>query len=190
MRYLAIVLFLLQVLCFQLQAQSNTTELIQWYPSFNEGLIKANQNSSKLILLDVYTHWCGPCKSLSRNLNHPEVAKVINQYFHPVKFNAEGNEKVHFLDKGFINQDFDPNKTQGRNATHPFAFFIASVQGRLGYPTLVFLKNDGKEHYPVPGVFEPQELIYLLYYMAENHYKKMGFPQFKKENAERLALKK
>ncbi len=45
-------------------------------------------NSTKLVILDFYTHWCGPCRKLA-----PELSKIHDSYENVVvvKANAESD---------------------------------------------------------------------------------------------------
>jgi len=54
------------------------------------------ENSSKLVILDFYTEWCGPCRRLA-----PELEKIHNSHDNVmvVKANAEDDELEALVNK-------------------------------------------------------------------------------------------
>ena len=49
-------------------------------------------HNDKLYMVDFYTSWCGWCKKMdNETFSNPIVVKILNKYYNPVKFNAEGN---------------------------------------------------------------------------------------------------
>ena len=67
-----------------------------------------------------------------------------------MKFNAEGQEEINFYNQKFSNPNYDINR-KGRNATHQFTQFL----GVKGYPTMVFLSENGAPIMPVVGYQKP-----------------------------------
>mgnify|MGYP002734978489 CR=1 FL=1 len=57
--------------------------------SFEQALEKANQEN-KLIFVDAYAAWCGPCKWMDNNVfNKVEVGNVYNPQFVNLRINME-----------------------------------------------------------------------------------------------------
>lgn len=116
---------------------------------------KASKSSKKLIFMDVYTDWCGPCKMLDRNtFSDPEVIKYINANYHSVKFNAESQSELTFNGKKYANPNFDPSK-KGRNSAHEFTRYL-NVRG---YPTMYVLEGSGKIVNNLVGYRTPDQLM-------------------------------
>ncbi len=76
--------------------------LIQWLDP--ETAYEQNKVNAKPFFIDVYTSWCGWCKRMDQTtFQDPVVAKYINTYFYPVKFNAETNDTINFLERQYVN---------------------------------------------------------------------------------------
>ena len=137
---------------------------IEWM-TLSEAL-QAQKKEPKKIFMDVYTHWCGPCKLLDKNtFQNPDVVRYISEFYYPVKFNAEGTEIIQFFDQTFSNPNHDPNR-KGRNATHQFTQFL----GINGYPTMVFLSEQGDPIMPLVGYKTPQQLELFLKMIKQGDY--------------------
>jgi len=95
----------------------DTVEGIQFHKaSWKEALIKAKKEN-KLVFLDMYATWCGPCKKLKAyTFSSAEVGKYYNEKFINVALDAEKGEGVE----------------------------IARKYGVRGYPTLLFIDSSGK----------------------------------------------
>lgn len=69
-----------------------------------EQAYKASRTLDKPIFIDVYTSWCGWCKRMDQTtFRDPVVANYINTNFYPVKFNAETNDTINFLERTYWN---------------------------------------------------------------------------------------
>jgi len=145
---------------------SNDGEETKWY-SFNEA-VELNAKNGKKLFVDVYTNWCGPCKWLDKNtLSHPGIQKIMDEYFIPVKFNAEGNDTISFDGKVFVNKN--PNAA-ARMSTHEFTPYIASTPQGVAYPTMVFFNNELELIQPITGALRPRQLEPILVFIGGDHY--------------------
>jgi thioredoxin-related protein len=133
----------------------------------------------KPLFVDVYTSWCGPCKMLDRNtFSDPKLVEYVNKSFYAVKFNAESGDPVTFKGQKLVNPDFNPANTGGRNGTHQLTMTIANVQGRIAYPTVVYLDSDLNVLAPVQGYLTPDQMEPILNYFGEGHYKTQDYQAF------------
>lgn len=152
------------LLSFLLSASLLKGQDIAWM-SWDEAVAKATQeNNSKKIFVDVYTDWCGWCKKMDKDtFQNPEVAAYMQEHFYMVKLDGEGKEPIEFNGKKFT---FVP---QGRNGYHQLA--AALLQGRLSYPTVVFLDETFQMLSPVPGYQKPDAFMNIARYFGDNIYK-------------------
>ena len=116
---------------------------IKWV-TFEEA-IELSKKKPKKIFVDVYTHWCGWCKRMDKaTFQTKDVGDYMNKNYYCVKFNAEGKEDVVIGDKTYKN----------RGKTHDLAREL--LQGKMSYPTVVFLDERFSMLTPVPGYQEPK----------------------------------
>jgi thiol-disulfide isomerase/thioredoxin len=91
--------------------------------TFAEALAKA-KSENKMVFMDCYTSWCGPCKMLAKNVfPQKEVGDVFN--------------------KQFVNFKIDCEKGEGPE--------IAKKYGVNAYPTMLFLDGEGKVVHKIVG---------------------------------------
>lgn len=128
--------------------------------SFDEGALLAKQQNKKL-LVDVYTDWCSWCKKMDSDVySNPEVIKLMQAKFIPVKLNAESSRNLTF---------------DGRALTE--AQFAGAV-GVTGYPTTLFLHSDAKPITSLPGYLPADRFADVLRYIGDDHYKTVSFQDF------------
>lgn len=124
---------------------------LKWL-SIEEASNIGGSSNNKKFLVDVYTDWCGWCKVMDKKtFTDPALIKYLNQNFHVVKFNAEQKEAVSFKGKTY---NWEP---MGRNGVNSLG--IELLQGRLSYPTLVYLNEKLEPISISPGYKKPEELL-------------------------------
>lgn len=135
---------------------------VKWM-TFEEAVQKSKVEKRK-IFIDVYTDWCGWCKVMDKNTFHdPQVAKLLNEKFYAVKFNAEQRADVVFNGTTF---KFIP---YGDRGTHQFA--AALLNNQLSYPTVVFLDEDFRMIAPLPGYRQAPEFHKIAAFIGGDYYK-------------------
>ncbi|HZH67867.1 MAG TPA: DUF255 domain-containing protein [Chitinophagales bacterium] len=140
---------------------NKSSDGIQWM-TFEEAVHKAQTDPNpKNIFIDFYTDWCGWCKVMDRKtFADGNVIELMNKYFYPVKFDAEGKETVEFMGKeyGFV--------ASGRNGYHQLAAEI--MQGKLSYPTFVFLTPEFQIITPIAGFVPAEDFEPIVNYLGQN----------------------
>lgn len=99
--------------------------------TFNDILGKAKKEN-KLIFLDAYASWCGPCKLMDKNI-------------FPLKSVGD------FYNGNFVNAKIDMEKGEG--------VALAKKYGVSAYPTYLFIDGDGKEVHRTLGYVEENDFL-------------------------------
>ncbi|MFW5793133.1 MAG: thioredoxin family protein [Bacteroidota bacterium] len=162
--FLPAVFLLLSFTAMSGDNENNSTS-VNWL-SFEEAVSKAEDNPKKIFMY-IYTDWCGFCKKMeAQTFSNPTIAKILNNNFYPVKFNAEQAETVSFKGYEFVNENPDQ-----RRSTHELA--IALLQGKMSYPSTVFFNEElmvitALPGYYTPETFEPRIMFFLKDVFLDN----------------------
>lgn len=128
--------FLLLILGLTINLPSQAAGIEFVSGSWKEVLDQA-KSERKLIFVDAYTVWCGPCKAMSRNTFPKEkVGAFFNEHFVSYKFDMEKGEGLEFAEKYQV-------------SAYPTLLFINHlgevVHKSLGYKTPDQLINEGRQ---------------------------------------------
>lgn len=166
-----IVLFIISLSILKAQ------EKVKWY-SIEEAVMLAAKDP-RVLVIDVYTDWCGWCKRMdATTFSDPAVAAIMNKHFYPVKLNAEGKEDITIGERTFKFVD------NGRRGYHEIAAVV--TKGRLSYPTISYVDEKGRVLEASPGYKTADQFkAYLSYYSGEA-YKRESFQQFSETYASGL----
>lgn len=169
MRQLILALSFLPLVVFA-QNPAPAKGLVNW-KTLEEAQTAAKKDG-RPIMIDVYTKWCGPCKMLdAQTFQDPLTAAYINKHFHAVKFDAESQPDVTYNGKVYRNPNYNP-AGGARNSMHELTGVIAPSNGRVAYPTMVYMDKDGNVLAPVQGFWNPEQIEPLLGYFGTGEYKK------------------
>jgi thioredoxin-related protein len=131
------LVLLLVLLSLNLQAQDQ----IQWM-KFEEA-IAANANNPKMILVDVYTDWCGWCKKMDKEtFTDPQVIAHFQKNFYAVKLNAEDTKrKFPFMGRTFTEAE------------------MAASMRVNSYPNFVVIEPGLQNIAQLPGYRGPEDFL-------------------------------
>ncbi len=152
---------------------------VKWY-TWQEA-VEASKKEKKKIFIDIYTDWCGWCKRMDKaTFEDPEVAKFLNENFYPVKMNAEMKDEIVYNNHTF------KFVASGRKGYHQLA--AALLDGRLSYPTTVFLNEEFEIMQRIPGFMDANQFSMVMEYLAGDYDKKISWEEFQVQYAERKKL--
>lgn len=167
---------------------------VHWI-KFEEAVEKAKKDP-KPIMIDIYTKWCGPCKLMSKNtFGNKQVADYLNKNFYCVKFDAECFDTVKLAsfvkdtvwDKGEIKEiknkpytfTFTNFAAPGTpKSPHQFAYSI--LDGKLQYPSIVFLSAEINRLDIKAGYYPAQNFEPVIKFYGSGAYKTSGYEEFLK----------
>lgn len=163
LRFIAIILTL--AIACQLTGQ----EKVKWY-TWEEGMT-LQQETSKKVIVDLYTDWCGWCKKMDKaTFQNPEIAKYMNKHYIAIKFNAEQKEDESY--KGVLHKFMK----SGRRGYHTLAAELTG--GRLSYPTVVFLDENSDLIQALPGFLDAKTFDPVIKYFALDYHHSMRWADF------------
>ncbi len=166
------ILFLFLVLgLVSAKEPEKTQSEINWV-TFEEA-VELNKENPKMILIDLYTDWCGWCKKMDRDTySRQEIIDYVNDKFYAVKFNAEQKEDVHF------NGHTLKYVPSGKRGYHELA--AALTRNQLSYPTTVFMDEKLQIIQPIPGYLDAKTFDTISRYMGEEKYKDTPWEEYQK----------
>lgn len=151
------------LLLIGLTALSTSAQEVTWLSLEEAAKLAETDKTPKKMFIDVYTDWCGWCKKMDKDtFQNAEVAAYMEKNFYMVKLDGEGKDPIEFKGKTY---NFVKS---GRNGYHEFA--AALMQGKLSYPTTIFLDEKMNMLSPVPGYQKPEPFLNIARYFGDNIY--------------------
>ncbi len=112
--------------------QTKTEEGIQFFTGTWQQALDKAKKENKVIFLDAFASWCGPCKMMKHKT-----------------FTDKG--VADFYNKNFVNVAIDMEKGEGPA--------LAEKYGVDSYPSLIYIKADGKAMGKVVGYHKPKYFL-------------------------------
>ena len=122
-----LVMAIFMLIAFNIHAQG-----IKFFEGTIKELKTEAQKQNKLIFIDCYTTWCGPCKMLEKNI-------------FPLK------EVGDFYNSHFVCYELDMEKGEGLE--------LAKQYNVTGYPTLLYLNASGETVHRAGGAGDAKKII-------------------------------
>ena len=123
-----LLIALLSTFCLQAQTAIN------FEPGKWESILSKAKETDKIIFLDAYASWCGPCKRMSKDVfTHAEIAPFYND--------------------NFINAKIDMEKGEGPELARKYQV--------RAYPTLLYIDGNGEVVHQALGYHDPKQFYEL-----------------------------
>ena len=100
----------------------------------------------------------------SKTYTNQVIAKYINTHYYAVKLNAETLDTIMFKGHEFVNRRIK-NK-------YPHDFVIALLQGKMSYPSYVFMSEKQDVITVLKGFLSPKKFEPYLSYIYQEKYRK------------------
>jgi len=174
------VFWFFRCFCNQASRKAKKAETINWMTI--EEAEAAVEKEPRKVIIDVYTDWCGWCKRMDKStFQNAGLAQYVNEHFYAVKLDGEEKDSITFRGKkyGFV--------SQGRRGYHMLPATL--MNGRMSYPTIVYLDEELNLIQPVPGYQGPEAFEQIITYLATDAHKKQPFEQYKKNYQINLSKK-
>ena len=108
-----------------------------------EKALEAAKKENKMLFLDAYTSWCGPCKKMASEVfTQPAVGEFMNSRFVSIKVNME--------------------KKESRKLAERFGIKV--------YPTMLLIREDGVMHDKLIGGYPARQFIERIKKSAGRKY--------------------
>ncbi len=145
---------------------------VQWLTW--EQAAELQKTKPKKIAIDVFTEWCGWCKRMdATTFQQEEVAKYLAENFYCVKLDAEQKADINWN-----GQTFKYVQAEGqKRGVNTFAYSL--LDGKLGYPTIVYLNEKFERIMISPGFKEAPDMMKELHFAADDIWKSKTWEDYK-----------
>ena len=158
MKKLFFVLVFMPLISFSQGMPSNS---INWI-SLSEGE-KYSEKYKKNMLIYFYRNNCDYCKRMKDEvLTDPQIVKLINENFFPVKLDGKTKKSIKYNGKNYINDvsiEEDPKSSWRHNL---FFELVTPTKGNFYWPTIVIIDHEDKKVAQLPGFRSKQQLLRSL----------------------------
>ncbi len=132
------------------------------------------EKEPRKVVIDVFTQWCGWCKKMdTATFQKDHLAQYLNDNYYAIKFDAEYKEDIVFKGKTY------KYVKSGRRGYHELAAEITN--GRLSFPTLVFLNEELNVIQSIPGYKDPLVFEQIVTYFAKDMHKKKPWSAYQRD---------
>ena len=149
------ILVFLPLISFSQGMPSNS---INWI-SLSEGE-KYSEKYKKNMLIYFYRNNCDYCKRMKDEvLTDPQIVKLINENFFPVKLDGKTKKSIEYHGKNYINDvsiEEDPKSSWRHNL---FFELVTPTKGNFYWPTIVIIDGEDKKVAQLPGFRSRQQLL-------------------------------
>lgn len=115
-------------------------------------------DEGKLTIAFFQTDWCSICHSMRQTtFKDPRVIEILNTHFLFIPFDAEQRQPIQYDGHTFR---YRPNGSS--TGMHEWAMELATVDGRVNFPTVTAFDAQHEILFQHPGLLNPDELLAVL----------------------------
>lgn len=131
------------------------------------------KTNKRLFFIDFSTSWCGWCKKMDREtFKDPVVSSILNKYYIPVHFDAEGSSSFSWNGTKYSNPQNPGQKAQ----THPFTRTILGA--KVGYPSFAIFNQAGSLIQILQGYQNAYDFSMVLWYFCSGDNNRYTFAEY------------
>ena len=133
------------------------------------------KSNNKMFFIDFSTSWCGWCKKMDREtFSDPVVSAILNKYYIPVHFDAEGSSTFTWNGTKYSNTQAPGQRAQ----THPFTRAILGQ--KIGYPSFAIFNRNGGLTQILQGYQGAYDFSMVLWYFCSGDRQRYTFDEYQK----------
>lgn len=131
------------------------------------------KSNNKMFFIDFSTSWCGWCKKMDREtFSDPVVSAILNKYYIPVHFDAEGSSTFTWNGTKYSNTQAPGQRAQ----THPFTRAILGQ--KIGYPSFAIFNRNGGLTQILQGYQGAYDFSMVLWYFCSGDSQRYTFDEY------------
>ena len=112
----------------------------------------------KQVVVFFHTDWCKYCHLMNETtFQNKKIVKILNDRFYFISFNAESQKTIKFAGQTFT---YIPKGNS--NGIHEIATQLASVDGKLNYPSVCVLNSKYEIVFQYNQYLAPSEFLVVL----------------------------
>ena len=137
-----------------------------------------SRGDGRPLLVYLYLRTCPACRSFEAGtLSDPSVRKMVSEGFHVAWLDAGSRATVEWRGVRFAwNPESGMNEAAARLG-----------KGGNAFPMTVILSSDGALHQAIPGDIGRDEMLCLLSYVSESHWRSQSYDAFRSERLKHLS---
>ena len=146
-------------------------KLVNWV-SFNDAIALNNTNPKKILVV-IYSDFSrGSELFVNTTFADSSIAAYVNEKYYCVKLRAEMTDTITIGNQVFVNEM--------KTTNYPHQLPIALLQGKMSYPSVLFLNEKSQIINKISGYLIPKGLEPFIKYFGDDFYKTQQWDEFRK----------
>ena len=134
-----------------------------------------DSTNKKLFFIDFSTSWCSYCKKMDREtFQDPVIYTILNRYYVPVQFDAEGESTFVWDGRTYI--PAPERRDDGGKNMHSFTYRILGNNAK--YPSIAFFNKDQRLKQILEGYQSAYDLQIILWYFCSGDFLSYAFYKY------------